>query len=118
MRDSAVSRRNFLKGTLLLSGLAGFRNFFVDDTNLSPFAERLKPVGRRLEMEGWYIWCNSPIYGPDGKVHVFFSRWPARHASETINEAGYTGISLHRGTGRKVLWLHPLLFSNSNPDKQ
>lgn len=39
------------------------------------FAHKLTPVGRVLEMEGWYVWCNSPIQGPDGKIHVFFSRW-------------------------------------------
>lgn len=41
------------------------------------FARKLTPVGRVLEMEGWYVWCNSPIQGPDGKIHVFFSRWPS-----------------------------------------
>jgi len=34
-------------------------------------------VGRILETKGWYIWCASPIYGPDDRVHLFFSRWPA-----------------------------------------
>jgi beta-xylosidase len=29
-------------------------------------------------MENWYVWCNTPIDGNDGKVHVFFSRWPAQ----------------------------------------
>ncbi|MVN90638.1 glycoside hydrolase family protein [Mucilaginibacter aquatilis] len=41
----------------------------------SDFARRLKPVGRRLEMEGYYVWCNSPIEGPDGRIHLYFSRW-------------------------------------------
>jgi hypothetical protein len=78
MRDSAVSRRDLLKGLLMLPVAAGFKDFFEDRAKMSPFAKRLKPLGRRLEMEGWYIWCNSPIYAPDGKVHVFFSRWPAQ----------------------------------------
>ncbi len=43
----------------------------------SPFAKKLQPVGRALELEGYYVWCNSPIMGDDGKVHVFFSRWKA-----------------------------------------
>ena len=38
---------------------------------------KLKPIGRALELEGYYVWCNSPILGEDGKVHVFFSRWKA-----------------------------------------
>ena len=52
---------------------AGF--LFEDE---SDFAKRLKPVGRALEMDGYYVWCNSPIMGDDGKVHVFFSRWIAK----------------------------------------
>ncbi len=41
----------------------------------SDFSRMLKPMGRILEMKGYYVWCNSPILGNDGKVHVFFSRW-------------------------------------------
>jgi len=41
----------------------------------SGFPYKLKAVGRALELEGYYVWCNSPIMGPDNKVHVFFSRW-------------------------------------------
>jgi len=44
---------------------------------VSDFAKRLRPVGRALELPGYYVWCNSPIWGPDGKTHVFFSRWKA-----------------------------------------
>ncbi len=39
---------------------------------------RLRPIGRVLETEGYYVWCSSPIDGPDGKVHLFYSRWDAR----------------------------------------
>jgi len=45
--------------------------------HLSDFSRTLKPIGRNLEFENWYVWCNAPIDGPDGKVHVFFSRWSA-----------------------------------------
>jgi hypothetical protein len=38
---------------------------------------KLQPIGRALEMDGYYVWCSSPIDGPDGKVHLFFSRWAA-----------------------------------------
>ena len=47
------------------------------DNYLSRFHKKLQPVGRILELEGYYVWCNSPVFGPDGKVHVFFSRWKA-----------------------------------------
>lgn len=46
------------------------------EPKISDFCNRLSPVGRILELEGWHVWCCSPIYGEDGKVHVFFSRWP------------------------------------------
>lgn len=36
---------------------------------------RLKPIGRSLALEGYYIWCSSPIWGENGKVHLFYSRW-------------------------------------------
>lgn len=78
-----ITRRNFLAGLTLLPAArtlaalpapapAPFRG------HLSRFGRHLKPLGRTLELPGYYVWCNSPIYGPDGKVHVFFSRWAAR----------------------------------------
>ncbi len=54
------------------AGAAAFR-----DDPVSAFCRKLKPIGRALEMEGWYVWCNSPVEGPDGRIHLFFSRWPA-----------------------------------------
>lgn len=47
-----------------------------NDPELSSFEKRLSPVGRALEFEDQYVWCNSPIEGPDGKIHVFYSCWP------------------------------------------
>lgn len=44
---------------------------------VSDFSKRLRPIGRVLELEGYYVWCNAPIEGPDGKTHLFFSRWAA-----------------------------------------
>lgn len=55
--------------------LKGARFLFDDE---SEFARHLKPVGRALEMDGYYVWCNSPVLGDDGNVHVFFSRWAAK----------------------------------------
>jgi hypothetical protein len=45
------------------------------DTETSDFEKRLNPLGRILEIDGYHVWCCSPIYGPDGRVHVFYSRW-------------------------------------------
>jgi hypothetical protein len=46
------------------------------DPAASDFSKLLKPVGRILELPDYYVWGCSPIYAPDGKVHVFYSRWP------------------------------------------
>lgn len=71
-------RRDFISQLSLLSAATLFpdTNFFFD--NESDFAKRLKPVGRALEMEDYYVWCNTPIQADDGKIHVFFSRWDAK----------------------------------------
>lgn len=81
-----MDRRTFLAwaaGTSFL--FTGFKpgkadkHFQKSPGNVSDFANKLKPLGRRLEMKDYYVWGTSPIEGPDGKVHVFFSRWPARY---------------------------------------
>lgn len=46
---------------------------------ISDFSKNLQPMGRILESEGYYVWCCAPIYGEDGKVHVFYSRWPEKY---------------------------------------
>lgn len=45
----------------------------------SVFCRSLVPCGRILETEGYYVWGISPVYGADGKVHVFYSRWPEKY---------------------------------------
>ena len=72
-----MKRRNFIRQVgLASSALALMPGFaFTGDGKESDFAKHLQPIGRRLEMEGYYVWCNSPIEGPDGKIHMFFSRW-------------------------------------------
>jgi len=39
----------------------------------SSFAKRLKPVGRALELEDYYVWCNSPIEADDGEFMCFLA---------------------------------------------
>jgi hypothetical protein len=34
--------------------------------------------GVAISEKDWYNWCVSPLWGDDGKVHIFSSRWPAR----------------------------------------
>lgn len=45
------------------------------DTLMSPLAKRLRPLGRILDSPDYYVWCCAPVYGKDGRVHVFYSRW-------------------------------------------
>jgi hypothetical protein len=76
-----MNRRNFIVGnSLALMALClpiSIRSTTTNqDSLLSDFEKHLEPVGRALEFEDYYVWCNSPIEGPDGKIHVFFSRWP------------------------------------------
>lgn len=85
----------------------------------SEFCRSLTPVGRILELEGYYDWCCAPVYDGAGKVHVLFSRWPEKqgflngwlthseiaHAVADSPESPFTvtGTVLKgRGPGRKV----------------
>lgn len=79
-----MKRSTFLYQMSVLTGLAalpgGIRADWISGAPHSQAAKggfpfKLKAVGRALELEGYYVWCNSPIIGPDGKIHVFFSRW-------------------------------------------
>ncbi|MFV0469373.1 MAG: glycoside hydrolase family protein [Dysgonomonas sp.] len=68
--DSIVKRLYTLKKTLDTTVI---KNYPAD--KISDFAKKLKPIGRILESKDYYVWCCAPIYGEDGKVHVFYSRW-------------------------------------------
>lgn len=78
-----MDRRDFISSLSAAAGgiwMASFPHTVLPDfrDDESPFARHLTPVGRALETEGYYVWCNSPIEGEDGKIHIFFSRWIAR----------------------------------------
>lgn len=49
----------------------------VTDEAISDFCRRLRPLGRILETENYYVWCNTPIADEKGRIHVFYSRWPS-----------------------------------------
>jgi hypothetical protein len=74
------------KDFLISSSLVGLSLLLPDwslagegeNPKLSKFAKQLKPLHRILELEGFYVWCCSPILADDGKVHVFYSRWDAK----------------------------------------
>lgn len=79
-------RRDFLKRALFfpmvfpsIISTEGAALFDRDTVPESDFCRRLKPVGRILEEKGYYVWCNSPVYDGQGKVHVFYSRWEEKY---------------------------------------
>lgn len=39
------------------------------------FADKWTFVGKAVEEKGYHIWGTSPIWGDDGKVHLFVARW-------------------------------------------
>ncbi|MBC8053413.1 MAG: glycoside hydrolase family protein [Sphingobacteriaceae bacterium] len=78
-----MKRRRFISRIALVAALGmigesvlAAANYLKE--NLSSFAKKLRPVGRVLESEGYYVWCNSPIQAPDGKIHLFYSRWSSK----------------------------------------
>lgn len=36
------------------------------------------PAGNRFAVPGFHVWCGAPLMTADGKVHLFYSRWPAK----------------------------------------
>ena len=74
-----MNRKTFIQHISLLTAGSIFSQSLLAeaDNSFSDFSKRIKPVGRALELEGYYVWCNSPIEAPDGKIHLFFSRWKA-----------------------------------------
>lgn len=81
-----MDRRSFLAFTagssFLFTGftlLEPFMSIPGPGEKISDFAKRLRPIGRRLETEGYYVWGTSPITDHEGKIHVFFSRWPSEY---------------------------------------
>src|SRR5438067_1077214 len=114
-----ITRRSFVRTIAALSLATNWSKCALaadmSETNLSGFSKHLRPIGRILEFENYYVWCNAPIDGPDGKVHVFFSRWPATkgmggwinsseiaHAVADIAEGPYEVVGtvlVPRGTG-------------------
>ncbi|MHC4125298.1 MAG: glycoside hydrolase family protein [Planctomycetota bacterium] len=91
----------------------------------SDFCHRLQPLNRILELEGYNVWGCSAIDGPDGKVHLFFSRWPVEstwqgwlshseiaHAVADKPQGPYQVVDVAlKGTGRN----HWDSFTNHNP---
>lgn len=37
------------------------------------------PAGNRFAEPGYFVWCGAPVKGPDGRYHLFYSRWATRY---------------------------------------
>lgn len=78
------TRRQFIQhsilagSAILASGFKTVQDYKYNAEDISDFARRLKPLGRILELDGYFVWGCSPIVAPDGKIHVFFSRWTSK----------------------------------------
>jgi beta-xylosidase len=58
--------------------------------------QSLKPLGRILNLmdEGWTVWDCAPIWGRDGKVHVFASRWRHGDRPDAPDQAWFLGSEI------------------------
>ena len=78
-----ITRRRFLGYASTIPFYLGLRSLDINkffnrpEDKISDFCKKLTPVHRILETEGYYVWGTSPIKDPEGKIHVFYSRWKA-----------------------------------------
>ena len=47
-----------------------------ENQNEDVFADQWEFIGTAVEEPGYTIWGTSPIWGDDGRVHLFVARWP------------------------------------------
>jgi hypothetical protein len=63
----------------ILALFTGVITFFCQPLHAqdeTEFADHWEFVGKAVEEPGYTIWGTSPIWGDDGKVHLFVARWP------------------------------------------
>jgi len=72
-----MTRRNFLSSLAALPLAASLTRGAVEAPaafsadQISDFCRRLRPVGRILELEGWFVWCNAPSKVPMAGLMCF-----------------------------------------------
>ncbi|MEI7422907.1 MAG: glycoside hydrolase family protein [Prolixibacteraceae bacterium] len=72
---------------ILLLAISIFSNYLYAQDQKS-FATHWEYLGIAIEEPGYCVWGASPIFGPDGKVHLFAERWPGSRV-----EPGWRGES-------------------------
>lgn len=63
----------FLTAALLLAAVLPTRA----DLDLGERVQPL-PAANRFALKDYFVWCGAPVKGPDGKYHLFYSRWPVK----------------------------------------
>lgn len=81
--DSHAQETSRPPGTAPTTGPTTRRAVSQPDDHLkvpvSSIARRLAWVGGAAQEKDYTLWCPSPIFGPDGKVHLFVARWPEKN---------------------------------------
>lgn len=57
----------------------------VEESNDRSWSNRLEYVGIAVEEPGYHIWGTSPLIGPNGKTHLFVSRWQVSKGFDAWN---------------------------------
>jgi hypothetical protein len=63
--------KQLLLATLLATTTLGSAAELELESRVQPL-----PPSHRFAEKGWFVWCGAPVKGPDGKYHLFYSRWP------------------------------------------
>lgn len=74
-----VSPKEFFIAVLLCFVVSGSGVAAPPVTKLSSIAAGMQWVGKAVDEPDYYVWCTSPIQGPDQKTHLFCSRWPKKY---------------------------------------
>lgn len=89
----------FLPAFAFLPFLAACHSAAPNDAATKPLpvlADEWRYTGVALNEPGYDVWCCSPLRGPDGRIHLYVSRWPStirfdkgwRTASEIAHYVG------------------------------
>lgn len=69
------------------------------------------PDNNRFSLADYHVWCGAPVKGPDGKYHLFYSRWPKKYgfapAWALHSEIAYAVADYPQGPYRPVTVILP-----------
>ncbi|MGQ1787974.1 glycoside hydrolase family protein [Saccharicrinis sp. GN24d3] len=70
-------RKKLLITLICISGFLRFTGVCAQEQRVNrSWADRLEYAGIAVEEPGYHVWGASPVIGPNGKTHLFVSRWP------------------------------------------